>query len=252
MRDTSGTSEWLQIRGVRVCSIYCVGALGTEWTQQGQCSPSPPGAPGQEQTSSCPPGQKWSDCTKRGQTFPSSRGVDEREGSLPSRNGGATCGSRSSEQHGQSLTHREPQAEAQGRGMRAAGLGNHPSLVVGISPIVLHERIHLLPKIFQRRKEQQAFPFYGRGDRGSVTPTRVREAAGHTLAVCGPPGATPHAQPSSTSARPRCPLPAPAQWPSAAPALHAGPRGDAPAAAGPRQPSRALPLHAAAGEEEQR
>lgn len=71
--------------------------------------------------------------------------------------------------------------------MRATGLGNHPSLV-GTSPIVLHERIHLLPKTFQRRKEQQAFPFYGRGGGGSVTPTRVREAAGHTPAVCGPPG----------------------------------------------------------------
>lgn len=41
------------------------------------------------------------------------------------------------------------------------------------------------------------------------------------------------------------PLPAPARWPSAEPAPHAGPRVAALAAAGPRRPSRVLPPRAA-------
>lgn len=55
----------------------------------------------------------------------------------------------------------------------------------------------------------------------------------------------PHTHPSSTRAQAHCPLPAPAQWPSAEPGLHAGPLVAALAATGLQRLSRVLPLHAA-------
>lgn len=62
----------------------------------------------------------------------------------------------------------------------------------------------------------------------------------------------PPTQASSTCTQTRCPLPAPALWPSAEPALRAGPPGAAPGAAGPPRPSTAPLLHAATSKEGQR
>lgn len=77
--------------------------------------------------------------------------------------------------------------------------------------------------------------------------TRVQVQPAGTLGEW--PDVTSHTHPSSTWALTRGLLPAPAQWPSAEPALHAGPLVASLAAAGLRRPSRVLPLHAATSEE---